>query len=206
MAPDVSLWTRFTHRLNTLIWKLPLPNRVLVRLSETVYHNPPILGHHVAEIIKTLEQAGVIAACAGGWGVDALAGKQLRIHRDLDAVIDVNQLDEATAALATLGYEEWYRITEPYPFGESGLQISTSVIYRDRSMRVVDLMLFETPGEVLDFVQGSISGQPVTCLSPDDQVRGHLGLSVRRYRKDRQVIYRLLDSAAELKEAEKKPG
>jgi hypothetical protein len=32
-----------------------------------------------------------------------------------------------------------------------------------------------------------------------------MGLSLKRYRKDRQVVYRMLEQPAQLQEAEKKP-
>lgn len=199
MTDEISGWTRFTHRLNVLVWAAPLPRPLQVRLSAFVYRSPPILGRQVIEVVTAVEAAGVVIACAGGWGVDALAGKQLRIHRDFDAIIDQNDLDKAMAALAEHGYEEWYRLTAPDTLGEGGPPILASVVLRNHVLRVVDLILLENPREVLTLVQGSIDGQPVKCLSPDDQVRSKMGLSLKRYRKDRQLVYRMLEQPAELK-------
>ena len=206
MGERVSWWTRFTHAVNVLVWRLPLERRLLVRLSGLVYRSPPLLGRHVVEVLDALENAGVIAACAGGWGIDALAGKQIRIHRDLDAIIATRDLDKATAALAELGYEEWYRLTDAGTFGVEGPQITASVIFRDKRFLVVDLILFDDPHDIFTYVRGSISGHPVTCLSPQDQITSHRGLTLSRYRKDRQLLYGLIESPAVLREAEKKPG
>ncbi|HEY7630991.1 MAG TPA: hypothetical protein VH817_09830 [Thermoleophilaceae bacterium] len=205
MAGELTAWIRFTHRLNVLLWASPLPRPAKVRLEPYIYRNPPLHGRQVLEAVKAVEAAGVEIACAGGWGVDALAGKQLRIHRDLDAIIPPEGLDKAMAALAEHGYEEWYRITTADTLGEGGPAIIASVVLRNHALRVVDLILIENPREVLNYVQGSIDGQPVVCLSPDDQVRSKMGLSLKRYRKDRQVVYRMLEQPAQLQEAEKKP-
>jgi lincosamide nucleotidyltransferase A/C/D/E len=64
----------------------------------------------VVEILDSLEQAGVTHWLAGGWGVDALVGRQTRRHDDVDIVIDNFPLDapKACAALASIGF----RVTE----------------------------------------------------------------------------------------------
>jgi lincosamide nucleotidyltransferase A/C/D/E len=41
----------------------------------------------------------------GGWGVDALAGRETRQHRDLDLAVDARDEAVALIALAPLGYE-----------------------------------------------------------------------------------------------------
>ena len=41
----------------------------------------------------------------GGWGVDALAGRQTRPHRDVDVDLDASQESRAMGVLADLGYE-----------------------------------------------------------------------------------------------------
>ncbi|MBB5868323.1 lincosamide nucleotidyltransferase A/C/D/E [Allocatelliglobosispora scoriae] len=58
----------------------------------------------VMAVIAALDAEGVRHWVAGGWGVDALVGRQTRPHRDLDLAVDA--ADEATAlrALARLGY------------------------------------------------------------------------------------------------------
>ena len=39
-------------------------------------------------VINILENAGIIYWIDGGWGVDILAGKQTRLHRDIDVNFD----------------------------------------------------------------------------------------------------------------------
>jgi lincosamide nucleotidyltransferase A/C/D/E len=62
----------------------------------------PVGGMALAEVmrvLRALEAAGVRYWLEGGWGVDALAGRQTRPHRDLDIDLDIH-LDATQEALA----------------------------------------------------------------------------------------------------------
>jgi hypothetical protein len=61
----------------------------------------------VLEIARSLERANIAYWLAGGWGVDALVGTQLRYHGDLDLAVDdlAGRSDALAAALAPLGFE-----------------------------------------------------------------------------------------------------
>ena len=58
----------------------------------------------VLRVLDTLAAAGVRASLTGGWGVDALLGRQTRAHGDADLGISADVLDRAIAALGKLGY------------------------------------------------------------------------------------------------------
>src|SRR5436305_13032130 len=58
----------------------------------------------VLAVLDALAAAGCPAWIGGGWGVDALAGRQTRSHRDLDLAIDAAGETAALAALAARGY------------------------------------------------------------------------------------------------------
>ena len=62
-----------------------------------------LLGDLLA-VTTALHRAGIAHWVAGGWGVDALVGRQTRPHRDLDLAVDADQLDQAVALLRPLGY------------------------------------------------------------------------------------------------------
>ncbi|HEY7989282.1 MAG TPA: hypothetical protein VIE19_08690, partial [Lapillicoccus sp.] len=51
-----------------------------------------------------LADAGVRFWLAGGWGVDALAGRQTRSHRDLDLLVDAADEAVTLEVLGDLGY------------------------------------------------------------------------------------------------------
>ena len=68
---------------------------------------PPWSGMPSSEVLAVLEDLGS-ARCrvwvGGGWGVDALVGRQTRAHRDLDLAVDAEDEGRALAALARRGY------------------------------------------------------------------------------------------------------
>lgn len=121
------------------------------------------------QALKALEAGSIVAVLMGGWGVDALAGEQLRVHHDLDLIVDRDQLDMALAMLGGLGFKEWFRNPSPAPFGER--QLEGSVVVRDAAMRVVDLhpMRLDDSGPVL--AEGRIGGHRVTCISAELQIQ-----------------------------------
>jgi lincosamide nucleotidyltransferase A/C/D/E len=53
----------------------------------------------VLGVLADLAEAGCAVWVAGGWGVDALIGRQTRLHRDLDLSLDARY---ETAALLVL--------------------------------------------------------------------------------------------------------
>ena len=56
-------------------------------------------------MLQALDAGGVEGGLTGGWGIDALLGRQTRPHSDIDLGIDASRLDAAVAILGTLGYE-----------------------------------------------------------------------------------------------------
>ena len=50
------------------------------------------------------EELGVTYWLDGGWGVDALYGKQTREHRDIDINFDAAKTEVVLKALKALGY------------------------------------------------------------------------------------------------------
>jgi lincosamide nucleotidyltransferase A/C/D/E len=119
----------------------------------------------------------------GGWGVDALVGRQTREHDDLDAAIDRADLAEAVRQLEALGFAHRPEI-------EPGLP-ARFVLCDDRC-RQIDLhpLTFDGngdgwqelpdagrglyPGRELD-ARGTIAGRAVPCISARLQLRHHDG-------------------------------
>src|SRR4051794_21469752 len=60
---------------------------------------PPVRPDAVVHWLGVLEAAGVRCWLAGGWGVDALVGRQTRVHRDLDLVLDRAHTETALRVL-----------------------------------------------------------------------------------------------------------
>lgn len=139
----------------------------------------------VLEVLDALEAAVVGAWIDGGWGVDALLGRQTRAHVDLDLALDRERLPGAREALEGLGF---HHAADAQP----GLPARFVMV--DSRGRQVDLhpLRFDDVGDGWQQLgvagdrwgrypaadlrsTGSIGGREVRCLSPELQVRFHLG-------------------------------
>jgi lincosamide nucleotidyltransferase A/C/D/E len=162
---EPSLFYRVTGRLNALLWKLPLPRRVLVRLSGLVYRSPPMPGGVVLGIIDAVHAAGVRCWIGGGWGVDALLGRHTRTHRDLDLIVEHRDMQKAVQVLLELGYWEWYRVDPEAP-------LLTQIVFTDHPVagRAVDLHPLEFFGPRAELTTGEVAGRQVPCISVATQV------------------------------------
>lgn len=132
------------------------------------------------EVLRAL--AGLDVWVDGGWGVDALVGRQTRPHGDLDLGVARPELDRVVEVLGGLGYE----ISDA-----RYLQVTVQLTHADGHR--IDLHpSTPMPGggtEQLDFdgntyfipppVDGQIGGQPVRCMPASAQRRSHEGYKFR---------------------------
>lgn len=116
---------------------------------------------------------------AGGWGIDALLGRQTREHRDLDLLHRRDQEEAVLEALEALGYRETLDL-RPVRFvlsdGESELDLHPLVFAPDGSATQEaddDGAVFPYPADC--FVTGHIEGIEVPCVSVAQQVFFHQG-------------------------------
>ena len=153
----------------------------------------------VVRILAAFDDAEVGFWVAGGWGIDALIGRQTRRHSDLDLVLDDSRGDEARArrVLAKLGF----RFENLDAVADS--RLPRIVQLHDRSGRVVDLLpvdLMSLPivvhshrppsrdGRAADsdgrrnqlFAVGRIGSRAVTCLAPAVQLALHQGYDLTK--------------------------
>ncbi|TKK81340.1 hypothetical protein FDA38_00215 [Kribbella jiaozuonensis] len=134
-------------------------------------------------VLKVLDAlAGLDVWVDGGWGVDALVGRQTRTHGDLDLGVARPELDRVVEVLGGLGYD----ITDAR-YVEVTVQLTHADGHR------VDLHpSTPMPGggtEQLDFdgntylippaVDGWIGGQQVRCMPVSAQRRSHEGYELR---------------------------
>jgi lincosamide nucleotidyltransferase A/C/D/E len=133
--------------------------------------------------LKVLDAlAGLDVWVDGGWGVDALVGRQTRTHGDLDLGVARPELDRVVEVLGGLGYD----ITD-------ARYLQVTVQLTDMEGHRIDLHP-STPvasggTEQLDFggntyfiappADGSIRGQPVRCMPVTAQRRSHQGYELR---------------------------
>jgi lincosamide nucleotidyltransferase A/C/D/E len=134
----------------------------------------------VVRIVDLLEAQGLQVWLDGGWGVDALVGRQTRKHDDLDVAIVLAEADAVIASLAGLGYQV------------HADEMPTRLDLRDDQDHRVDLhpLTFDQAGNGLQQLQdgnygtytaeglsgrGRVGRRPVRCLSRDLQLRFHAG-------------------------------
>lgn len=129
------------------------------------------------EIIADAEHHGISVFLDGGWGVDALLGRETRDHNDVDLFIEKGKGEEFVALLKRKGF---HKIREDYT-------TPAHTVWQDAGERVVDLHLYE-PGENGTFLfegnsypaetfsaVGHIAGREVRCIPPQEQVLFHCG-------------------------------
>lgn len=163
--PRLRTWA--ADRANALVWRLPVSRRARVLLSQLVYRNPPISVVRVSAALQALDEAGVKTVLMGGWGVDALVGRQLRSHRDLDLLTEETELDRALATLKGLGYEPWNRDTDPAPIGNQSVSVVQTV--RCSSLHVIELHAADLKG--MQTAKGTLAGKDVACLTAEQQLK-----------------------------------
>lgn len=120
---------------------------------------------------------------AGGWGIDALLGRQTRDHRDLDLLHRQEQEPAVLEALATLGYRETLDL-RPVRFvladddGGTELDLHPLVFAEDGSaVQAAPDGTFPYPADC--FVTGHVGGAEVPCVSVAQQVFFHQGYAPR---------------------------
>jgi lincosamide nucleotidyltransferase A/C/D/E len=136
-------------------------------------------GFDVVDVARTLQAKGVPFWIGGGWGVDALVGRQTRDHRDLDIAIPGELDGVAIDALGSLGYtlavdERPVRFVlraadarsidlHPVAFSAAGHGVQQGF----------DGVVFHYPAD--GFTVGRVARVDVPCLTLDQQIAFHLG-------------------------------
>jgi lincosamide nucleotidyltransferase A/C/D/E len=129
------------------------------------------------DLLKKISERTIEVWITGGWGVDALVGRQTRPHGDIDLFVQWKDDNAVTDLLRSDGFVE-----TTVEFTTEG---HTAWIAADG--RVVDLHLFEfTPDGMVHFLEwtypaslldarGTIGGMEVRCLTANAQLTYHQG-------------------------------
>ena len=132
--------------------------------------------HDAAAIVRLLKGSGITVHVDGGWGVDALLGRQTRNHDDLDIAIPHRDAQKLKALLAERGYEE-------VPKDDSW---QCNFVLGDREGHEIDVhsYTFDEKGNCIFGVpyppdslagSGTIDGYEVACITPEWMVAFHSG-------------------------------
>ena len=152
----------------------------------------------VLQVLACLDSAGVPAWLDGGWGIDALVGRQTRPHDDVDVVIPIDLVEPAQGALGVLGFDL------------RADSLPTRCVLRDPDDRRVDLhpVRFDARGDGFQAAPGGgfftypargfrgvgrVAGVPVRCVTAEVQVLHHLGYEPKpKDRRDMELLHEAL--------------
>ena len=134
----------------------------------------------VLEIVVLLEGNGIEVRLDGGWGVDALLGRQTRTHGDLDIAVQHRDVPKLRALLGARGYRDVPRHdTKDWNFvlgDDHGHEVDVhSYTFDSEGKHVYGT---EYPADALTGA-GSVSGRAVKCISAEHLVRFHSGYDLR---------------------------
>lgn len=142
----------------------------------------------VPAVLAALDEEGIRAWLIGGWGIDALLGRQTRRHLDLDLAFDAREGAEerAIAALSSRGFEVVKRETLSTPPGLP-FRLSARIVLDDGRRHLVDLHPVEATrdqaggGDVEPTAEGRVAGSRVRCLTGTLQLALHQGYQARDF-------------------------
>lgn len=124
-----------------------------------------IISEDVIGLYDKLENLGIKIWIDGGWSVDALLGRQLRPHKDLDIAIQWKDVPRLCEILAAQGYE-YIREDSQWNFvltDKKGHEIDVHAFVYDDKGNIVEGIMY--PKESLTGT-GTIIGYTVRCISP----------------------------------------
>ena len=148
----------------------------------------------VVELLDALDYAAVPVWIGGGWGIDALVGRQTRDHRDLDLAYPIEHDAELRRTLSRLGYRpetDWWPVRVELA-GPSYVDLHPLRFAPDGSAVQAGLDGTEFSYPASAFAVGHIAGRAVGCLSAAQQRRFHSGYELREVdRRDLAHLDRL---------------
>ena len=124
-------------------------------------------------VINVLENSGITYWIDGGWGVDILAGKQTRTHRDIDIDFDEKYTEKLLMILAEYGYEvdtDWAPVRiELYSEKYGYIDIHPFVLNGDGTSKQEDLEGGWYEFEKDYFGNAVFEGKTIPCMSAKGQ-------------------------------------
>lgn len=160
-----------------MLIKVKFPERILILLYRKISSKVAVMkAETVVELLKLFAENEIETVVDGGWGVDALLGKQTRLHEDLDIAIPHKDVPKLRKLLAEKGYAE-------IPRDDSW---ECNFVLEDASKNQIDVhsYTFDEYGNNIFGVAylpehltgtGTISGYPVKCIAPEWSVKFHTG-------------------------------
>ncbi len=135
----------------------------------------------VIDLYSSVENLGIEIWVDGGWGVDALLGKQTRQHSDLDIVIQQRDVPKLRELLEAQGYKDVERDdTSSWNFvlgDASGHEVDVhAIVFDDKGNGLygpIEKGVMYPSASLTG--TGVIDGKTVRCISPEYVVKSHTG-------------------------------
>lgn len=134
-------------------------------------------------LLTMLDAEAVWFGLAGGWGVDALAGRMTRAHADLDLIVAADRMDDTVRLLTEDGYQvatDWLPVRLELHDGD-GRAVDLHPAHPDGAGGHWQAGLGDTryqyPPEF--WTTGRIGGRPVRCATVEGQLAVHAGYPPR---------------------------
>jgi len=132
------------------------------------------------ELIDWLQQHGIDVWLNGGWGVDALLGRQTREHEDLDITISASDRDAYTPAMQTMGFAPC-RVDNDFNWvlvDSRGRLVDVHLVdFSETTVNDAGVQMYGHAGLPFEVGslegRGTIAGKPVKCETAEFQIRGH---------------------------------
>ncbi len=137
---------------------------------------PEMTAADVVGFVELLEQHGIPVCIDGGWGVDALLGRQTRPHNDLDIAVEHRDVPRIRSLLQARGYQDVPRDdTRDCNFVMGDVQ-GRLIDFHSYTFDSYGKLVFGVPYPLDSLTgQGSIAGHPVCCITPGWMVQFHTG-------------------------------
>lgn len=147
----------------------------------------------VINLYKLFQENGIEVWIDGGWGIDALLGKQTRSHKDLDIAINHKDKAKLRKLLEERGYKDVEKDgTKDWNFvlgdGEREIDVHTFV-FDDKGKNIYGTAY---PKQSLTG-EGIINGVAVKCISPEWVVKFHAEATWKPKEKDIQDVKAICD-------------
>lgn len=134
-------------------------------------------------VINIFENASITYWIDGGWGVDILAGKQTRTHRDIDINFDAQHTERLLNMLLEYGYKidtDWKPVRiELYSENYGYLDIHPFVLNEDGTLKQADLEGGWYEFDKDFFSNAIFEGKTIPCISVKGQKIFHSGYELR---------------------------
>ncbi len=145
---------------------------------------PKMTANDVLDLVQLFARHQIDLYIDGGWGVDALLGRQTRTHADLDIAVEHKDVAQIRAMLEARGYRDVARQdTSDYNFVLGDNQGHHIDIHSYTFVGVASPTENRSGNNVYGIAYpvdsltgtGSINGHPVKCISPEWMVKFHCG-------------------------------